>query len=118
MDIIETLRSRRKALVVAAEAAMEQVFTDTAKPKIKKAQLNHLIAVCGEATCTEEIENYLRYQSARGDTGWAPIVDDVIKRIGEPLAGLDDDRLRVEAWRLYAVFLTRAFTYRNMGERR
>ena len=109
MDLVEQLRPKRKELVIAAEkSAAEMVKPGT----IKKAQLNHLIGVCGEATCAEEIENYIRYQTARKGTGWTPeIARNVISGIGVTLAALDNDRVRVEAWRLYAVFLTRAFTY-------
>lgn len=98
----------RKNLVLAAESVAEML----AATKIEKTQLNHLIAVCGEATCAEEIRNYVRYQAGRKvwpkDAADRVVLsmDGVLKNVAS-----DNDALRVQAWRLYAVFLTRAFTY-------
>jgi hypothetical protein len=110
MDLVEMLRPKRKALVTAAEEVAPAIVGQ----KLRKAQLNHLIGVCGEASCIEEIENYLRYQAAREAPGWTPaLADHVIAGVAGIVAELDTDDLKREAWRLYAIFLTRAFTYRD-----
>src|SRR4051794_36947159 len=118
MDIESSLRSLRKALVTAAEAAIR----DTGNALPEKTQLNRLVAICGEATCAEEITSFLYYQASRRDKLWPRgFVDTVIARIQGPLDALsatlhaateaERDRARVAAWRVYAVFLVRAFTY-------
>lgn len=112
----EALRLLRPLLVRAAE----KVFTDhhnarTAKPKELKSQLNHLIAVCNEATCHEEIALYLRYQAAREGRHIEPSLveamisatEEVFSRQAYALA----DSMKVASWRLYAVYLARAYTY-------
>lgn len=120
MDIEHLLRrpAHRKGLVLAAESAV-----DGAGPELPdKAQLNRLISICGEATCAEEIISYLRYQASRKAKPWPPaFATTVIAKIEAPLQALlgelgkasesDRDRARVAAWRLYAMFLARAFTY-------
>lgn len=112
MNLVEQLRPKRKELVVAAEKIAADMFKPGQDQSIKKSQLNHLIGVCGEATCAEEIENYVRYQAGRKNTGWTPaLAKEVIAGIAGALATLDNDRVRVEAWRIYTVFLTRAFTF-------
>lgn len=115
MDLVEKLRPKRKQLVIAAEETVQKMFA-AGKPELRKTQLNHLIGVCGEAACAEEIESYIRYQAGRKGTGWRDVAAEVIRGIGKTLVEIDDDRLRVEAYRLYAVFLTRAFTYRAEGQ--
>jgi hypothetical protein len=112
MDLADKRKPGRKELVIAAEQTVEKMFA-SGKPAIKKTQLNHLISVCGEATCVEEITNYIRYQAGRKTTGWEGVATQVIDGIDKALAGIEEDRLRVEAFRLYAIFLTRAFTYRD-----
>lgn len=115
MDIEALLRAHRKALVIAAEAAVREAG-DRAPDK---TQLNRLVSICGEATCAEEITNYLRYQVSRKSRPWPrAFADTVIAKITGPLDAVtgslrdaDADRARVAAWRLYAVFLARAFTY-------
>ncbi|HEX7843720.1 MAG TPA: hypothetical protein VF469_39875 [Kofleriaceae bacterium] len=118
MDLEPILRPRRKALVLAAESVVRE-----ARDKLPdKSQLNRLVSVCGEATCAEEIGNYLLYQASRQTRPWPrDFAELVIAKIGPPLADLSSDmhgnkdaerdRAKVAAWRLYAVFLTRAFTY-------
>lgn len=115
MDIDSSLRSVRKALVIAAEAAIRETGSELPE----KTQLNRLVAICGEATCAEEITSFLHYQASRKDKLWPrAFVDTVIARIQGPLDTLsgklpeaERDRARVAAWRVYAVFLARAFTY-------
>jgi hypothetical protein len=123
MDIETLLRPHRKALVLAAEAAVEDAWAaaraaDDRPPD--KTQLNRLVSICGEATCAEEITNYLRYQVSRKSRPWPrAFADTVIAKISGPLDAMvsslrdaaEADRVRVAAWRLYAVFLARAFTY-------
>ena len=110
---LETLRPFRPRLVGAAE----KVFQDYATSKELKSQLNHLIAVCNEATCHEEIALYLRYQAARDGKH----IDQSL--VNKMIAGAEEifsdqgfarnDTLRVAAWRLYAVYLARTYTYKK-----
>lgn len=120
MDIEPALRAHRKALVIAAE----QAVSEAGGRLPDKSQLNRLISICGDASCAEEITNYLRYQTSRKSQPWPPVfADSVIAKIQSPLGTLvgalsgasDDerDRAKVAAWRLYAVFLARAFTYQS-----
>lgn len=118
MDLVEKLRPKRKEIVLAAEKMAARMFESDQEHDVKKAQLNHLIGVCGEATCSEEIENYVRYQAARKGTGWTPaLAKDVIAGISVALGQIVEDRERVEAWRLYTIYLTRAFTYQAETKR-
>jgi hypothetical protein len=118
MNVESSLRSLRKALVTAAEAAIRETGSELPE----KTQLNRLVSICGEATCAEEITSFLYYQASRKDKLWPRgFVDTVIARIHGPLETLsgllraaseaERDRARVAAWRVYAVFLARAFTY-------
>jgi len=125
MELEHILRPRRKALVLAAESAVSE-----ARDKLPdKSQLSRLVSVCGEATCAEEICNYLRYQASRQTKPWPrEFADLVIAKIEAPLKDLSSDmqrhqdserdRARVAAWRLYAVFLTRASTYTRQQDRK
>ncbi|WP_437635843.1 hypothetical protein [Sorangium sp. So ce854] len=115
----EALRLKRKALVQAAEQVMEEAFKRV-DPKSKdrpvhKAQLSHLVGVCNEAACAEEIALYIRYQASRGkgDGGvWDPVLArDVIAKAEGAMSDLPTDDAKVAAWRLYAVYLARTFTY-------
>lgn len=125
MDLEQIIRPRRKALVLAAESVVSEFRGNLPD----KSQLNRLVSVCGEATCAEEICNYLRYQASRQTRPWPPeFAGLVIKKIEAPLNDLsstmsghgeaDRDRARVAAWRHYAVFLVRAFTYAKQQDRR
>jgi hypothetical protein len=124
MDIESHLRAHRKELVIAAEGVITEAVAKAAHPRDlpDKAQLHRLVAICSEASCAEEIVSYLRYQASRKSAPWPrTFADAVIAKIRDPLqqmiAGLTSaseaacDRARVAAWRLYAVFLARAFTY-------
>lgn len=123
MDASERVRPFRKGLVMAAE----EVMKGTRGSRAGKSQLNRLAAVCSEATCTAEIVNYLRYQASRqsgGESFWRlDLVKRVIEAVEEPLAKMREqlaparDEDEVEAWRLYAVFMTRAFTYESASAR-
>lgn len=105
------LRSKRKELVLAAEQVIRKVFSGNQRPALKKTQLNHLIGICGEASCPEEIENYIRYQAGREKTGWSiRLARQVIESVSPLITDLIDTN-KVAAWQLYAVYLTRAFTY-------
>lgn len=109
---LEILRPFRPHLVGAAE----KVFVGY-NPKELKSQLNHLIAVCNEATCHEEIALYLRYQAAREGKHMDPhlvtrMIAEAENVFNDPIfAG--DDALKVAAWRLYAVYLARTYTYKR-----
>lgn len=126
MDLESILRRRRKYLVRAAEATIEEA-TRKGTRMPKKAQLSRLIAVCGEASCVEEIDNYLRYQGSRDGGSWnLQSARLVIEGVQASLKTLDDDKLpdalrdraRTAMWRTYAVFLSRAFTYSDKVARR
>ncbi len=124
MNIAEKLRPKRKELVLAAKEVMEASFTG-GKAGVNKAQLSHLIAVCNEAACVEEIELYIRYQASRekgdgegrrknkGGVWDDKVAEDVIKHAQSITSKLDSDEIKVAAWRLYAVYLTREFTYQK-----
>lgn len=126
IDITSILRTARKTLVVAAETVIEKATRqDIRLPE--KSQLNRLAAICNDATCAEEIANYIRYQAGRKNGRkalWAPeFANLVLQEIASPLDGLarempdaaesEVDSAKVEAWRLYAVFMTRAFTWND-----
>jgi hypothetical protein len=110
MDFVDKLN--RKALVIAAEKAAKEIDCSS-KGSIKPTQLNRLISVCAEAICAEEITNYLRYQASRKVLGRAGDVDHILQGIEPILGEIKVDSLRVEAFRLYAVFLTRSFRYQH-----
>lgn len=125
MDIAEKLRPQRKLLVLAAKTVMEDAFKRESKPLLNKAQLSHLIGVCNEAACAEEIELYIRYQASREKSegegrkkgkggvwdGW--LAQNVITEVNKVITTLPSDDLKVAAWRLYTVYLTREFTYQK-----
>lgn len=117
-DLAQRLRPHRKALVEAAESVMSTIAASLVrKGRAGKTQLHRLAAVCNQAACVEEITNYLRYQAGResgGESFWdTASVDVVIQGMETPLRVFSGDDERVAAWRLYAVFLMRAFTYRD-----
>ena len=137
LDLATRLRPLRRALVVKAEAVIERAFAGgTAARPPTKTQFSRLVNVCGEASCAEEIENYLRYQAGRNkkkdggakdEAGWRvefvdAVVEGLHKALGDggkgsgELTEKDRDLGRVEAWRLYATYLTRAFTYKDAIE--
>lgn len=111
----DKLRSLRPELVRAAEEVFREPQSANEKKKKLKSQLNHLVAVCNEATCHDEIALYLRYQASRENP---PIdyslVKDMIEKIESVFKTAEfDDEFKVAAWRLYAVYLARTFTYRS-----
>jgi hypothetical protein len=112
-DLAQRLRPHRKALVEGAEAVMKRLSRLAGRGRAGKSQLHRLAAVCNQAECVEEIENYLRYQASRdGERFWdTASVTDVVDEARKRLTGLPDDAAKVAAWRLYAVYLMRAFTY-------
>lgn len=124
MDPEPFLRPHRKSLVLAAESVVQ----DARGSMPEKSQLNRLVSICSEATCTEEITNYLRYQASRQTRPWPKdFTTIVIDKIEAPLRGIsndlqahretDRDRIQIAAWRLYAVFLVRAFTYAKLSQK-
>lgn len=115
MNLEQQLRPHRKSLVLQAERTIREATGKTPE----KSQFNQLISICGEATCAEEIDNYLRYQASRqGKAPWtkefadatirgiASVLQDIARTPHEAL-----DLLKVAAWRLYAVYLMRTLTY-------
>lgn len=115
MEIIDALREQRRELVNAAEK-------NFGPPSLKwpdKTQFSRLVSVCAEASCAEEIENYLRYQATRQNAPWksTEVVKRVIDNANSVVGKLTDDASKVEAWRLYATYLSRAFTYHDKTTR-
>lgn len=109
------LRPYRKALVEHAERVMDKAFAQ-GRLNLNKSQLNHLVSICGQAEVDAEIKNYLRYQVGRGErtTGWSlELVNGIIDAADEAMKGIQDDAVRVYAWRLFTTYLTRAFTYQK-----
>jgi hypothetical protein len=124
MDNDQILRERRKQLVLAAEAVAR---TPRGKPP-EPSQLSRLISICSDASCTEEIANYIRYQASRRRPPWPlEFADLVIERMDATLTALESDArqrptitqdgARVAAWRHYAVYLSRALTYARAAGR-
>ncbi|MBN1605712.1 MAG: hypothetical protein JW940_03725 [Polyangiaceae bacterium] len=122
LDLVEKLRSFRKLLVLAAESAFEQASNEDWKLP-DRSQFSKLVAVCSEASCAEEIINYLKYQAHRQNAPWGrDFAREVVAQIkelfvkhGEGLHLTDDeeDPAKVEAWRLYATYLAREFAYQD-----
>lgn len=110
-DPREVLRKERRALVLAAEDVIGQRFQHGRFDKPNKTQFSNLVGLCNEASCAEEIANYLRYQAGRRewDREFALSVIDAIQPIVARLP--DDPGLHVGAWKLYATYLTRAYVY-------
>lgn len=109
----ERLFDQRRRLVQAAEAVIQQRFARGRLIKPNKTQFSNLVGLCNEASCGEEIANYLRYQAGRNE--WErEFALAVIKGIEPIVAELGDDTaLHVAAWKLYATYLTRAYVYSN-----
>jgi hypothetical protein len=111
-EITEKLRPLRKKLVEAAE----KNFAPNADVRDwpDKAQFSRLTNACTSASCAEEIINYLRYQSSRERAPWKrSFAEQVIQGVANILSEekLTADDVRVEAWCLYATYLSRAFAY-------
>lgn len=112
-DLMHQLRPLRPRLVRAAEAVFDG---PQEQDKKLKSQLNHLIAVCNAASCHEEIRLYLHYQASREH---APLPTPISEQIVAGIEGIFDSadppitdvEQQIGAWRLYAVYLARAFTY-------
>ncbi len=132
-QIILNLRPLRRELVVAAEAVISNAFEgdDDQRPP-SKTQFSQLVNLCGEATCGAEIENYLRYQAGRSAAGsvskrdaWKlsfvnAVVGAITTILDERSMGSTEeerDLHQVEAWRLYATYMARAFTYEDATRR-
>lgn len=124
MDTTLLLREVRKRLVIAAKEVIDTaVAQGIGLPD--KSQLNRLAAICGDASCAEEIGCYIRYQAGRKSGRKAlwtrEFAELVLGGMKVPLqemegrmegaAERDKDGVRVEAWRLFAVFMTREFTW-------
>lgn len=119
IDTDTLLFDARKRLVEAAERAINDSDNDQHP---KKSQFNHLAALCNEASCQEEIINFLRYQASRRSPPLQPkfaelVIDQITKVTASIEADMKNtdkraiDSAKVKAWRLYAVYLMRAFTY-------
>ena len=113
----KTLRELHRPLVIAAERVMEGVIRADRSEKVKKAQLTHLVSVCTAASCAEEIASYIRYQASRkpgNESLWELAhARQTLAAIEEVFKGVKNLSVagQVEAWRLYATYLMRAFTY-------
>jgi hypothetical protein len=109
----EILQKWRRALVLAAEKVIDDRFNRGRLAKPNKTQFSNLIGLCNEAACGEEIANYIRYQAGRNE--WErEFALSVIDGIRPTLANVPDDpAVHLDAWKLYATYLTRAYVYRN-----
>jgi hypothetical protein len=117
LDVSEKLRPHRKRLVLAARDVLKR--WQSRLPD--KAQFARLVNVCTEASCSEEIELYLRYQGSRQNAPWKDLelVNLVIggfDAVAPASAGWSDEE-RVEGWRLFATFLAREFTYVDVARK-
>jgi hypothetical protein len=100
----------RTELVRAAETVLDKQGGLPRNPE--NAQLARLVQVASEAVCAEEVENYLRYQGARGR--WKrTLAEEVIAAVSPLLQSLGSDAERVLGWRLYATYLRRGYVYRR-----
>jgi hypothetical protein len=109
LEVQQAVRPLRRRLVEAAERV---VAGGNDMPE--RAQFQHLVSICGQATCAEEIVNYLKYQAGRGV--WKrDFTRAVIEAGQEMVSDVRQDEVRVEAWRLYALFMTRAHRYVAAG---
>ena len=111
----EQLHEQRRGLVLAAESVIDKRFARGRLSKPNKTQFSNLVGLCNEASCAEEIANYLRYQAGRNE--WErEFALAVIEGIKPILARLPDEpRLHVGAWKLYATYLTRAYVYNSVS---
>lgn len=116
----EVQRRLRQRLVNAAEELARAWFQDpeAQKRENKKenfsSQLSQLQYACASAACAEEIECFVRYQIGR--QVWpVQLGDRVLARVKQVL---DDTEIsapaeQVEAWRLLATYLKRAYIYQR-----
>ena len=112
------LAEHRQELVQQAEKRISDIFQ---KPRgsnewPSRTQLSHLALACQDSACAEEIENYLRYQAARGRGDGLRQADDIIKGIESVKKKLPNPKDQVVAWQLYATYLARAFTYQEKAQ--
>lgn len=111
--------AENRRLVLAAETVMNEAFHGRLdRGRLSKSQMSQLIGVCQEATCHEEVVNYLRYQAGRSDPKWTlSMTERVYSAIAEVFTeediGEDDHPARMDRWRRYATYLARAFTYQD-----
>lgn len=109
-EIPAQLKNAIGRLVTAAEEVIRS--TDGAQLKDMKTQLSQLIAVCQDAVCIEEIENYVRYQIGRA--AWPTALGEaVLSSISRTFAAatLTDPKQKLQAWQRYATYLKRALVY-------
>lgn len=115
----------RRALVKAADAVMDEAFNGGLdRGRLSKSQMSQLIGVCQEATCHEEVVNYLRYQAGRSDPSWTlSMVERVVGGVTKVFSdhGVSDSDetqpQRVAFWRRYATYLARSFTWQDAKRR-
>ena len=112
---------QRKQLVKLAEE-----LAPKAVGRLKPTQVNNLISVALVAQCEGELRLFLRYQASRKREGqplWpADVVDQIVSGLATIGQGvrrdcLDDleaqERLVIEAWRLFGAFFKRAFAFED-----
>ena len=116
-EAARTLRTHRRDLVLAAEGVVAGRFKRGPLSKPNKTQFSNLVGLCNEASCAEEIVNHLRYQVGRRE--WdRDFAESVVGGIEPTLRSLpDEDPLRVQTWKLYATYLTRAYVYHSEASR-
>ncbi|MEZ4436769.1 MAG: hypothetical protein R3F65_30585, partial [bacterium] len=111
-------------LVRAAEEVMRRHFVADLAPRkgkgLTKSQMSQLIGVCQEASCHEEVVNYLRYQAGRQDAPWTT---DLVGAVSDAIEAVftahgmapDEHARRLSAWQRFATYLARSFTWYQVG---
>jgi hypothetical protein len=108
--------SRREA-VLAAERVVEKARINMGArgqkrwlELVEKNQVSTLVSVTREATCAEEIENWLRYQVGREK--WPdPLVKEMVEEVQKLYPKNSTDEVATQAWRDFSIYFVRAYTY-------
>ncbi len=107
----------REPAVQAAEKVVAWAKDTHHLGKVEKNQVSKLVSITQEATCAAEIANWLRYQVGRGHwpTELGKRVIDDVEALGKKLG--TEDQARIDAWRWFALYFMRAYTYHRAVER-
>ncbi len=107
-----TKDTRRELVIAAVDFARDVVNKGWLKKGTGKSQFSNLISVCQQASCPEEVELYIRYQTGR--KLWEKdFHTNIVKSIKNAVKGDIYQDSGVAAWRLYSVFLSREYTYQH-----
>jgi hypothetical protein len=104
-------KKNKKAVVEAAERLIEEAYQVRWLEKLEKSQTSTLASVAREATCAEEVENWLRYQAGRGQ--WPRELAERVIAEARNLYPDNDDIERARVWVELSVYFARAYTYRR-----